>query len=208
MLEDLPAEMQQAVFSHLDLPSVRALRRVSRAVHALIGSRDFQKARHSVRKTSRLTRRQPAPWRLTTYIARAACLGLPQLSAHLCPSAAWVALPAVTGSSSTQAWQALNQVEHQWQVEKKRLVSAIASVEDDELETEQEVPNHPPPPLPPPPPPPPRSAAAHAPAPTSASAPASASTSASASARVRGRSSSASSAAAASSPSSGSSPGG
>ena len=46
---------------------------------------------------SRLTRRQPAPWRLA-YIARAACLGLPQLSAHLCPSAAW-ARPAVTGSS-------------------------------------------------------------------------------------------------------------
>ena len=37
---------------------------------------------------SRLTRRQPAPWRLTC-IARAACLGLPQLSAHLCPPAAW-----------------------------------------------------------------------------------------------------------------------
>ena len=49
VLEDLPAEMQQAVFSHLDLPSVRALRRVSHAVRALIGSRDFQKARHSVR---------------------------------------------------------------------------------------------------------------------------------------------------------------
>ena len=49
MLEDLPAEMQQTVFSHLDLPSVRALRRVSHAVRALIGSRDFQKARHSVR---------------------------------------------------------------------------------------------------------------------------------------------------------------
>ena len=49
VLEDLPAEMQQAVFSHLDLPSVRALRRASHAVRALIGSRDFQKARHSVR---------------------------------------------------------------------------------------------------------------------------------------------------------------
>ena len=49
VLEDLPAEMQQAVFSHLDLPSVRALRRVSHAVCVLIGSRDFQKARHSVR---------------------------------------------------------------------------------------------------------------------------------------------------------------
>ena len=48
VLEDLPAEMQQAVFSHLDLPSVRALRRVSAGLHAIIGSRDFQKARHSV----------------------------------------------------------------------------------------------------------------------------------------------------------------
>ena len=48
MIEDLPAEMQQAVFSHLDLPSVRALRRVSEALRALVGSRDFQKARHSV----------------------------------------------------------------------------------------------------------------------------------------------------------------
>ena len=49
VFEDLPAEMQQAVFSHLDLPSVRALRRVSEGLHALIGSRDFQKARrHSV----------------------------------------------------------------------------------------------------------------------------------------------------------------
>ena len=48
LFEDLPAEMQQAVFSHLDLPSVRALRRVSAGLHAIIGSRDFQKARHSV----------------------------------------------------------------------------------------------------------------------------------------------------------------
>ena len=100
VFEDLPSELQQAVFSHVDLPSVRALRRVSEALHELIGSRGFQKA-----------------------------------------------------------WQALNQVEHQWQVEKKKLTSAIASVDDDELETEPEAPNHPPPPLPPPPPPLP--AAAH-----------------------------------------------
>ena len=48
VIEDLPAEMQQAVFSHLDLPSVRALRRVLKALRALVGSRDFQKASHSV----------------------------------------------------------------------------------------------------------------------------------------------------------------
>ena len=48
VFEDLPAEMQQAVFSHLDLPSVRALRRVSAGLHAIIGSRDFQKVWHYV----------------------------------------------------------------------------------------------------------------------------------------------------------------
>lgn len=84
MLQDLPAEMQQAVFSHLDLPSVRALRRVSQAVRALIGSRDFQKARHSVRNSSRLTRLQPAPWR-RTYISEQHASGCPNFrptSAH------------------------------------------------------------------------------------------------------------------------------
>ena len=153
MLEDLPAEMQQAVFSHLDLPSVRALRRVSHAVRALIGSRDFQKARHSVRSEPA----HPSPaCSLEACIHRQS--SMPRAAPTFRPSSAHQplgALLAVTGSSSTQAWQALNQVEHQWQVQKKKLVSAIASVEDFELETEQELPNHPPPPLPPPPPPPP-----------------------------------------------------
>lgn len=105
VLEDLPSEMQQAVCTHLCLPSVRALRRVSKAMAVLVGSRDFQKA-----------------------------------------------------------WRALNQVEHQWQNQKKKLSFTIASVDDDELETELEAPNHPPPPLPPPPPVP-TSAPASAPEP-------------------------------------------
>ena len=108
----------------------------------------------------------------------------------LATSAGWRWL-VTSALFSTQAWQALNQVEHQWQVEKKKLTSAIASVDDDELETEQETPNHPPPPLPPPPPAP--AAAAHAPAPASATA--------SATASARGRPSSSSSAAGPSSPS-------
>ena len=97
VLEDLPAEMQQAVFSHLDLPSVRALRRVSHAVRALIGSRDFQKARHSVRSEPA----HPSPaCSLEACIHRQS--SMPRAAPTFRPSSAHQplgALPAVTGSS-------------------------------------------------------------------------------------------------------------
>ena len=58
----------------------------------------------------------------------------------------------VVSSDFRKAWRALNQVESTWQQDKKKFSKLIAEADDFELETEPELPNHPPPPLPPPPP--------------------------------------------------------